>query len=981
MLKLLRYIIFEKFFKQKGTALKKYLLIISILIILSSEYSSAQLYQGPAAGSVANGVIVNTDNFTDVSGEIPLPFYIAKNSENESAPKLLPDYMNKVRPSAPEGSNVVIDQSTVSGESDSPSLLLKNFAGVPRTNFVPPDPSIAVGPTHVVGGVNSQFRIWDKNGNVLKTITASSWLAGLGAGISGAVSDPKITYDHYAKRWTMIWITPPVGPFSYDVVSVSDDSIPLGVWYNYAMRNDLNGTTPSDIWRDYEGVGYDQNAIYITGNGFTISSSNFVYSKLRIINKSQLYANTGGSVSWYDMWDLRDPSNQGTNFGIRPSIIYGNSNEYYFLCRANTSGTYISLYKLVNPLNNPSMTGVAVPVVQYQSPVPSQQLGTNSPITAGGTADFRCEPVFRNGFLYAVHAVRFNGSYSGFKYYKLNVATNTADQDIVYGADSFYYSYPAISVDKDLNVLVSYSRSALTEYIGAYFTSRTAADPPNSFNPSSVLQQGRGTYINTGNLNRWGDYMGSWVDPVTDQNFWIMTELADVGNAWATWVGEVRVSPYNSPRIFSNADSLQFGNVEINTSSSQQRLKITNYGNSALSISSIQSSNSEFRILNMPALPVNLNFNDSLILNLELHATSTGFKNDSIKFVSNDAVNPNKYVFVKGKGYVISPVQANTIYGVTGTQSNGILLTINSATGSGTSVGQTSFSQLNGLSIRPSNNKLYATITSAPSTELVRVNAAGGDAYSVSPIPIANIRSIAFDINDELYCSTSDGKIYKYNLSTSDTLFIGNSGISNLFGISINPVNRTLWGMSASGALYKINKTNASSQSVGSTGITPNTCIAFSKTGKLYGMAGIGASVNKLISIDTSNGAGTLIGTNTGFAGINGIAISPEVVSVQNISSAVPERFNLHQNFPNPFNPVTKIRFELPARQSSDSRGKTKLAVYDLLGRELEILVNESLEPGSYEVEFNGSNFASGMYFYKLEAGNFSEVKKMILIR
>ena len=132
-----------------------------------------------------------------------------------------------------------------------------------------------------------------------------------------------------------MWITPPIGPVSYDVISVSDDSIPLGFWYNYAMRSDLNGSTPSNIWRDYEGVGYDQNAIYETGNGFTFSNS-FAYSKMRIFNKAQLYSNTGGPVSWFDLWDLRDAANGGTNFGIRPSITYGNPNEYYFLCNANT---------------------------------------------------------------------------------------------------------------------------------------------------------------------------------------------------------------------------------------------------------------------------------------------------------------------------------------------------------------------------------------------------------------------------------------------------------------------------------------------------------------------------------------------------------------------------------------------------------------------------------------------------------------------
>lgn len=88
----------------------------------------------------------------------------------------------------------------------------------------------------------------------------------------------------------------------------------------------------------------------------------------------------------------------------------------------------------------------------------------------------------------------------------------------------------------------------------------------------------------------------------------------------------------------------------------------------------------------------------------------------------------------------------------------------------------------------------------------------------------------------------------------------------------------------------------------------------------------------------------------------------------------------LKQNYPNPFNPTTKIKFAVP----SDVKNKmlnTKLIVYDILGREIASLVNKYLNPGGYEVEFNAEGFSSGVYYYKLEVGNFVETKKMILLR
>jgi hypothetical protein len=89
----------------------------------------------------------------------------------------------------------------------------------------------------------------------------------------------------------------------------------------------------------------------------------------------------------------------------------------------------------------------------------------------------------------------------------------------------------------------------------------------------------------------------------------------------------------------------------------------------------------------------------------------------------------------------------------------------------------------------------------------------------------------------------------------------------------------------------------------------------------------------------------------------------------------VPNKFSLLQNYPNTFNPSTKIRFDL--RISSN----TVLTIYDVLGREVTTFVNENLRPGSYEVKLDASNYPSGVYLHKLTTYGFSETKKMILIK
>jgi len=87
------------------------------------------------------------------------------------------------------------------------------------------------------------------------------------------------------------------------------------------------------------------------------------------------------------------------------------------------------------------------------------------------------------------------------------------------------------------------------------------------------------------------------------------------------------------------------------------------------------------------------------------------------------------------------------------------------------------------------------------------------------------------------------------------------------------------------------------------------------------------------------------------------------------------ERYVLEQNYPNPFNPTTNIKFEI------SKISNVKLTIYDALGREVETLVNEGLKAGTYQADWDASNYSSGMYYYRIVAGDFTDTKKMILIK
>jgi Secretion system C-terminal sorting domain len=93
------------------------------------------------------------------------------------------------------------------------------------------------------------------------------------------------------------------------------------------------------------------------------------------------------------------------------------------------------------------------------------------------------------------------------------------------------------------------------------------------------------------------------------------------------------------------------------------------------------------------------------------------------------------------------------------------------------------------------------------------------------------------------------------------------------------------------------------------------------------------------------------------------------------VITEIPSRYFLGQNYPNPFNPSTQINFQI------EKKGLVTLKVYNILGQEVMQLINKQMDEGNYSISFNGNNLTSGIYFYRLNSGNYSAVKKMIVIK
>jgi hypothetical protein len=250
----------------------------------------------------------------------------------------------------------------------------------------------------------------------------------------------------------------------------------------------------------------------------------------------------------------------------------------------------------------------------------------------------------------------------------------------------------------------------------------------------------------------------------------------------------------------------------------------------------------------------------------------------------------------------------------------------------------------------------------------------------VLSLVIVNSMIFAGTQNEGVYVSANDGANWTQTSLNNQTIKSLAAGGGLIFagtlsnGVYISSNNGADWIQSsfnnadANALVVNENSVFAASSSVSSFFVSTNNGISW--TQKNEGMEG--QTVTSLCIQGDYLFAGTL------FNGVYRRPIS-DLVSIQPVSTEIPNEYSLSQNYPNPFNPETKIKFSIPT--VGNGRDRSIMLIYDALGREIETLVNEQLNPGTYEVNWNASNHPSGVYFYRLSSGAFSQTNKMILIR
>jgi hypothetical protein len=380
-----------------------------------------------------------------------------------------------------------------------------NFEGIGYSGEVPPDPVIAVSSGYIVQAVNKKIAVFNKTGTKLFEESFSTFFANQSP--PSSIFDPKVAYDQYSNRFILLAAGKNTnGGNSNYMLAVTQNADPTGSWYKYKLTAEDQNLTQYDI--DFPGLGYDEDAIYLTshqiyGSGGSISH----YPKITILKKSEVYA---GTISYRkDFWDFSPYPEK-----LKPMRKFGSSGDYFLVNTENAK--QIRIWKIVNPLGGSSatLTSVATKTLgeDYSTIIAAVQKGTEHTVDIG--EHFISDVVCKDGYLYGAYTAQ-NTTQDGsmIVYFKVNTNDNyNLDINGKIENENKYYYYPVIHPDNNGNIVFVFNKSSADDYIGVAWTIRYVGN--SNIEPIQWLKQGSNWYYHLLNdENRWGDYSGIALDP------------------------------------------------------------------------------------------------------------------------------------------------------------------------------------------------------------------------------------------------------------------------------------------------------------------------------------------------------------------------------------------------------------------------------------------------------------------------------------
>jgi hypothetical protein len=420
---------------------------------------------------------------------------------------------------------------------------------VSNGTFTPPDPILAVGPGHLVAIANSRYQVWDKTGTPLIGALTLDQFFGSVPHCTG-LFDPFVDYDEAANRFVLgaMSLESTAGTDSYVCVAASVTNDPTGAWNRTSFRADV--ADPS-TWIDYPHMGIGLDAIYIAGNMFE-DGGGLDSIRAFAVDKAALYQGTPVAVADAGLGSLF--------FTAQPAKLHGFSSggwpapgtPHHLI--AGDGGGNSRIWRWSNPFSTaPVIYGTLTEAFFNGVPPSAKELGAG----VGGYNDTGngrwLDAEYRNGKLWATRntACNFGGGEAESCLDWIEVDVTGPLPVLVqqqaggaYGSTDGFRSYPDLSVDRNDNIALGYTKSSASTYTQVWVTGREFGDAPGTLQAELLQRAGLGNYTDGGGCggacDRWGDYTGMTVDP-DGCTFWYLGQYSDGGNYnWGTRIGNFR---------------------------------------------------------------------------------------------------------------------------------------------------------------------------------------------------------------------------------------------------------------------------------------------------------------------------------------------------------------------------------------------------------------------------------------------------------
>ena len=416
------------------------------------------------------------------------------------------------------------------------------FEGITQAGFIPGEPTVGAGPLNIFTCGNVSVTVTDKNGTNRVETNGATFFGVPGA--EGAISDAQCYYDALRGRFVALCFTQGAGgtKFSNFYLAISKTNDARGAWWLYKFNMTLDGTTPTNNWGDYEGLGISDDKIVFSSQQFTFTTNNYQYQKFRILDRAAAYS--GATLSYVDFFNYPAPpgGDINDNFVTKPARnLTAGDNTIYCVCVRTGGGSHIAFRTITGPPTAPVLsTGNLVPCSAYSPPPDAAQMGTANLVA---TNDCRPSDFYtRNGVLtMAWHtAASIGGNVSAIRLFQMRLSDRAVLTDETFGQASTFYFYPAVTVDSVGTIFLGFGRSSSTEFPSAYATGKRRVDV--TLEPSALIKAGTaGT-----TQSRWGDYTGidmdaSQVSP-SQSVAWYAGQWNKSNTVFGTWINKLSFS-------------------------------------------------------------------------------------------------------------------------------------------------------------------------------------------------------------------------------------------------------------------------------------------------------------------------------------------------------------------------------------------------------------------------------------------------------